>query len=384
MLSCWLDATQVLVVPLPHALLLTSGVWSDYALPLHSPAGAKHTRSWAPLRQHVIDAGVTLPAPVEVTPLPPDRTTSTTLSPEFLQQMGDLVRALLAPQTCNQDALWTDADEQLQLFDQLRTELQLHETKLSRKGFAVSSLVQSVLLSSTLKNTQELQNIFSHALRIVMPVGSQDYWHALLQKPRAVPSASTIQRHQLTAVVAFSRLKAIEFNAMMVPLVCWTTVDASPQGGQEWLNHGSTIMSFESLSDAWFSALAVIHRTSGYKDHFQKLQCWLKRHRHLPTAVGSNAAGVIRKLRALAHSLRLQCDSWEGVAALMSASFSCTVDMGTESHFAGWQGNLQHLMGPWILGAPDAPLQAQSLFEDQGYRCQPVSGHWATPTLRFM
>ena len=112
-------------------------------------------------------------------------------------------------------------------------------------------------------------------------------------------------------------------------------------------------MLVEELPEAWRHAQVLLcaqHEKEPDKEASSRefLQPRLQLLPGVPTAVGSGRASVPHKIRAVAHSQRLEVNSWGQVAVLMNSTFSLTGDLGTESRVCGWAGDLDMLMGKWI------------------------------------
>ena len=77
---------------------------------------------------------------------------------------------------------------------------------------------------------------------------------------RAVPSKSILQRHRLTVHLGFCAWVAELTDAMLndsAGVVRWATMDASPQGGVDWIMSGATIMKVSDLVSAFRQANAL-------------------------------------------------------------------------------------------------------------------------------
>jgi hypothetical protein len=139
-------------------------------------------------------------------------------------------------------------------------------------------------------------------------------------------------------------------------VIRFSTIDSSPQGGWDWVMHGSRTLSLESCAKA-FQLAQDLHQ-AGLSDKQEadiqeELSTLLALCQGVPTAVGSGKSSLRRKVHAVIHSQRLVSGSWREAIALHNSSFSWCGDMGVESGLWLFRQDVRHLFGPWIQAEDD-------------------------------
>ena len=102
------------------------------------------------------------------------------------------------------------------------------------KLFAFDHLVERLLLSGFLKVVSQLGLVVKIAVRIALPEGAcQSYVHERLRNVGALPSGTTIRRHQLVLHIAWlcKQQRVMEEGIQCGGLVRRGTIDSSRQHG---------------------------------------------------------------------------------------------------------------------------------------------------------
>lgn len=167
-----------------------------------------------------------------------------------------------------------------------------------------------------------------------------NHFVAKMEGPRALPSATTVYRHRLTAHVAFL-LALKEESASRGSAVSYRMVDASPVGGREWVNSSVMEIQTANLAVAWADAQTLYEMgTMDKPTHDQlerqraaadRLTRTLRRRIGTPVSVGAGRASVLHKLHAVLHSDFLERLDWPSVAEAANQTLSWTTDFGVES-----------------------------------------------------
>ncbi|CAE7288205.1 unnamed protein product, partial [Symbiodinium sp. KB8] len=278
-------------VPCPHALLTLEGKWPQCAFP--RVLRGRHSAAWIHGRELLMANGIPEPdqqlVPAEVS----RRTADWNLNPESLLSLGRNLQDLLSFTTPNAMAAATaTANVHLLILHKMREQM----------------LLQGALMSQTIYDLEQ-----------VVPI--------CVDRCRAQSSDASSQRA--------------------------STLFASVGPGYDFVLQGHSTMLVEELPEAWRHAQVLLcaqHEKEPDKEASSRefLQPRLQLLPGVPTAVGSGRASVPHKIRAVAHSQRLEVNSWGQVAVLMNSTFSLTGDLGTESRVCGWAGDLDMLMGKWI------------------------------------
>ena len=128
-------------------------------------------------------------------------------------------------------------------------------------------------------------------------------------------------------------------------------MDASPKGGVDWIMSGATIMKVSDLVSAFRQANALCYEVDEAATAIivEELASKLQIHQGVPAAVGSGRAGLKYKMHAVAHSMRLQTESWSSVVKLLNATWSWTGDLGVEASVTKFHMRIDALF-PWANG----------------------------------
>lgn len=113
----------------------------------------------------------------------------------------------------------------------------------------------------------------------------------------------------------------------------WASMDASPQGGIEWVLAGATTMLTSKLHEAFDLSLSLC-RPSVSADMERIAVCTLTPllllQQGVPTAVGSGRASLQHKMHALVHAERLRQKSWGDTITAINATLTFTGDLGSK------------------------------------------------------
>ena len=357
-------ATQLAVyVPCPHALLLLQGTWLRYGFP--RVLQGRQAGAWFQGRELLEAAGVAGPAqnisPAEIA----RRTATWTLDPENILRLGANLRDLINPTSPESiQAAMSAATDHMLVLHKIRERMLLQSARMSQNVYDLEQIVQFVMIASGLRSAEHMDVLLRQCLHVcVQDPTIRNHFEARLSQERAVPSPTTLRRHRLTLLMGFQRVRARMLDEMLdrargSGIVRWSTIDASPHKGYDFVLQGHSTRLVDELPEAWRHAEVLLLQEPndaanlGQETSSRKfLKPRLELVPGVPTAVGSGRASVLHKIKAAAHSERLQANSWGQVAVLMNSTFSRTGDLGTESRMCGWEGNLDVLMGTWVADA---------------------------------
>lgn len=134
-------------------------------------------------------------------------------------------------------------------------------------------------------------------------------------------------------------------------------VDSSPQRQHDWVLHGSRKIPIGQ-------AVALMHAANRLcsenllADEESALMTFLDgcldMVQGVPITEGSGQQSLRRKVRAVAHSLRLSSPSWQATAALMNSFCRFTGDLGVESGFWLFRQSLKKLFGDRLVSSRGA------------------------------
>ena len=267
-------------LPVPHALLLLSGLWVSYAFPLlPAPTGPRKTRSWFHLCQHLQKAAAFLPALDLRAGLPghaeagqgrrPAQAQVAQLlpqgySPELLLHLADTLRSVLP--TCPPVERARCETTIAELADR-RDKMLLQMLERDRHVHSIDLIIESVLLSSMLRSAADLLDVIKAALRVAVPdAGVAARYLRLLEQKHQVPAVTTLRRHRFTLLTGFYRWQASQLALFLKEsgnkFIRWATADASPQGGYEWLNQGLSLSVTLTSVQPSFMLLVLFDLTS--------------------------------------------------------------------------------------------------------------------------
>jgi hypothetical protein len=188
-----------------------------------------------------------------------------------------------------------------------------------------------------------------------------EWWHESLypqvdEHSRAIPSPTTVVRHRLTLVFAWYATMARHNKRLLDTGGCVTfaSVDASPQGGYDYIMRYSISIAKADLSEAFEASLELCRNRDveavARREVAAKLSSLIRRHVGCVTAVGSGRSGLNHKLACFMHSLRVETLSWADAVELASSTVSITTDLGTESKLGGVRNVRLGSVFPWLQG----------------------------------
>ena len=243
----------VVSIPIPHAVLASRGRWKSHALPapVGKSAKARMLRYWVslkrlsslrrglpgePIADDVDDddsnVGVASAAPQNL------------LSQEHCQRLANLLRLYMTTIS----HLDVDLKEEVKYYivelqslcDNLVQQSARHATQAYQMDFLISCIVFSGFLS----NAAIVRGALLHGLRVVFPSELLQMFGERALQDHGVPSRTQIYYHRLTIHLGWclvrkaSNLQLTEAAQVSVYL----TIDSSPQGGYDWLEHSITII----------------------------------------------------------------------------------------------------------------------------------------------
>ena len=186
---------------------------------------------------------------------------------------------------------------------------------------------------------------------------------------REIPSAASLQRHELSLDVALMIWESRRSRALGAHAVRWGLTDSSPQENRDWVWEQTWEMSAEDLA-ACFTAvvsLAADARSMSEADLSAAMgetpgvwHAWLptiarsvRVHVSPPTAVTVGHRGIAHKAAAKLHSRFMECRDRSLLRAAMCCYRSHTSDMGTEfglPDFLVRDSGLGSLLPQWFQG----------------------------------
>ena len=344
-------------IPVPHALLMLEQKWLRCAFP--RVLRGRKARAWVHGRDLLSAPDLPLPAQTftaaEVSRLMADWA----IDEIGIIKLAGNLHSLLNPTTpeATQEAT-TCAQRHMLLLHKLRERMLLRSAKASQHVYDLDHVLQCVLIAAELRAPNHLHQVLKQSLRVSVPDKAiRAHFEAILNQGHAAPSRTTSYRHRLIVLIGFQRAKARLLDEMLDQsrgsgIIRWSTMDSSPHKGYDFVLQGHATMLLDDLPEAWRCAQVLLSGEGDERrvaDSVHLLKPKLQLVPSVPVAVGSGRASVPHKVRAAAHSERLSANSWAQVAVLMNSTFTRTGDLGTESRLCGFRGNLDDLIGPWIL-----------------------------------
>ena len=198
-------------------------------------------------------------------------------------------------------------------------------------------------------------NDLKHALAMV--VRSEDarqYFEGLIDTKGFLPGNRIVVHYRFCAVMAYCYwfAQTIKETLLVTTYIVYRTVDASPQGGYDWVMHGWRAIRADRIIALFRLAHTLIRGASDEEfDQEQvigELEPDLRMVQGTPCAVASGRCSLLHKIHALVHSVRMMCVSWLQTILFMNSTFCFCGDLGTESHISQFRGSLTELFGDWI------------------------------------
>ena len=236
------------MVPLPHALLAQAAAWRTLAF--HGPPGRPGRR--LQFASRLIAA---LP-PLPEVQLFEGEQQQPQMTPDKLVQLADFLRSR---------GRGGDTESQLErwvcFLEKMAEALTLNDSKDhgNRHWIWKARILVDTILIAEVASAHQLQNIVVAGMRVVCP-GLAEHVATLVDKERQMPSAPTISRHRLSLHTAFLlALRTLNDELLRADLPArYTTCDASPQCGREWLLSGSLVIAGHALQECYDCAVELI------------------------------------------------------------------------------------------------------------------------------
>ena len=359
-----------LCLPTPHAFLILLKQWPRLGLPQVLQGRSSGVWNSGRALLEAIEPQVPLQAPVRQA-----------LNPDWVQDPASLLgivrnlQQLLQPAWVAGGRLTQDTQENIRVLQSLRDSMLLDSVRMSRTMYDLTYLLQCVMLAADLKASERLPDVLLRCLRIAVPNPAvRSFYEQMLRETHRVPSSSTLLRNRLTVHLGYMRVRAMLLDKFFdqtrqAPgVVRWSTMDASPHKGFEFVLSGHSTMALQDLPTAAKHAFQLLSGEASAEITSEAVDFLCRRLElvpAVPTAVGSARAALPYKIKAVAHATRLESNSWSQVALLLNSTFSWTGDLGTESHICSWKGSLADLFGDWILHGEEEPEQEPG-FQFQG------------------
>ena len=230
---------EALLLPVPHALLCATGIWTSYTLPV--PTG-RNMHLGRNLYNSVARLWETFPLEAYgVSEAPP-------MDASSYQRIADLLRTVLDTVPKNQlgDAVHDSAVAEIEWLQETRDGLMGLGAKTSRSMYSAEHLLKALLFSGYLKNFETFLPALCRAIDVACPTKAlADYLkHEVKKNPQQkTASRSTLRRHMLSVHMGFAMYQQKRTSSMLHSLgglTQWGTVDASPHGAYDWVLHGFT------------------------------------------------------------------------------------------------------------------------------------------------
>jgi hypothetical protein len=359
------ESNIVMSMPVPHAVLCVSRVWSSWAFPfmMGSERRGHLFNLMQPLWQSLgnISAQTLVPDAVDES-----------LSAELLFEAANLLRVCLGklPQE-SANVLGDQLSYHVNWMQSMRDGLvrQTFHRKLTG-AFDIEIIIKSVLMSGYLKNSANMLKVLRHAVALLAadPMLRSHLMSILDNQAYIVPSPTTLRRHRLTLNLGYCRwLQDISETLLNCSggVVRWGTLDKSPMKGWDWLLHGGTTVTQDQLPVAYELSLKLCQDITE-REEVECLDALAKLivlSHGVPTAVGSGRSSLKYVVHALAHSSKLTSRSWPSVAMILNSTFTWTGDLG-EKRISRFRGNLSDMFGAWIT-SHDEPEAAEFDFADE-------------------
>ena len=344
-----------LYLPVSHAILILMKEWTRCGLP--QVLRGRGSGAWAAGRG--ILGAIQAEAPVQAEGEVAQFDADWVQDPKTILRLMHNFQRFLLPFVQLGEGLLAETRRHIQVLQRLRDNMLLESVRLSKSMYEVTYLAECVLLAADLKAAQNLQPVLLRSLRLVIrDPAVRSFYERMLRETHTVPSRSLLLHHRMTVHLGYMRVPAAFLDSMLdetrqAPgLVRWSTMDASPHKGYEFVLQGHCTMALQDLPEATRRGMVLLSSRSTEEERcasFEYLRRKLQLVPGVPVAVGSGRSALPYKINAAAHATRLESNSWSQVAMVMNSTFSWTGDLGTESHICSWKGSLTDLFGEWIL-----------------------------------
>jgi hypothetical protein len=184
--------TAAMAVPIPHCMLATCNAWKFLGVPL------AHGRRGAGLGLTVIKPWVRIAGPIHQCQA---ANPGEELSIEMMQGIADIMRA--------QQLGVANAEEvrhYIGFAQRVRDDMFRQQLGLSKKLYAMTHLVHSMLLSGMLSGRGSMHSAVTRALHVAIKEKTVlAHYLKLIDSTEVIPSQTTLYRHRLTMHMAFCR-----------------------------------------------------------------------------------------------------------------------------------------------------------------------------------
>ena len=246
-----------MAVPVPFGMLFAMGSWTDWCIPL-CPGQVGNGLGLPYVKEFLNDYRDDFLVP----DLDGDRReldSPAWMTASGMQEIADQLRRF------HEHEPDPRLMEQIRWMQCRRDFAYLQSLGQTRLGFDMEFLISVLLAGGFLRQTSDIREGLHHAVHIIArdPAFRQHCLHSLAM-PRSVPSPTTVRRHRLTLHIAYCRMEAERWGALLDGgMVRWATADASPQHGWELMMHGGRAMAIRDLPAALLDAHALNDRSQG-------------------------------------------------------------------------------------------------------------------------
>lgn len=198
------------------------------------------------------------------------------MTPQELLEITDLMRrqlhAVLSPNKFRFGAPSDIADlkSKIEFLDQARSDMLATSMARQKASYKMSFLIDAMLLGGYMKSCKDLKASMCHALRLIIPKagGIQDAYLQRLQDNIRVPGGSVLLRNRLTIHMGFCQRMSEISEKLLEGEGCvrWSTMDASPMIGYEWLLSGLEVYMYIHIRKCMYDSLgcyatSIKHKT---------------------------------------------------------------------------------------------------------------------------
>lgn len=342
----------------PHALLMCCGQWKTYSMPFHLTG---HLAKGLGLKKApALNYGIE-PATFKWDEGPDGFGISgEELGPTLMQHSSDVLRCFLHGQERPGRDKQKDAAEIIVHLQRMRDNLLRAQRHRTTQAYSMQLLVNCLLLSGALRSPDILHGVLLGLCSTIRDPSVRQYFVDSAKARGALPRVSVLKSHRLSLVIGrcVQQQHTVEEGLASGGWVVYRTVDASPQGGYDWVFHGSRILRADEITESFRLAQSLaLHRGNENFDQapvVEKLEARIRWCQGMPVAVGSGRCTMVHKAHAVVHSERLGSPSWRAAAQMMCSTFAFVGDLGTESQLPGFRGRLADLFGDWAVDTGDA------------------------------
>ena len=169
-------------------------------------------------------------------------------------------------------------------------------------AFQIDVFINCVLASGLLKSVASTKKVVEHAINAtVREPALREHFLAQLRATHSIPGRSTLYRHRLSLHMGFCRMLQ-NISEVLVSskggLASWRSLDLSPEGGIEWVLHGSSSIRQSLLSRAYDMAQALHQHLEDEAENARELSNLLALQAGVPVGVGSGRKSLKYKIMA--------------------------------------------------------------------------------------